>query len=126
MGSWDLECDKGFSNLKEALVPAPIMAASDFSKPFRCHTDESQMEVGGTLTQLSGNGTDKAISFFSKRLSPSEENYSANDRELLGVVYFLQRFRCYLEGLEFKILTDSQVQSTFSTNRHRAEERHAG
>lgn len=35
--------------------------------------------------------------------------YSANDRELLGLIYFLQRFRCYFEGSEFEVLTDNQV-----------------
>lgn len=54
------------------------------------------------------------MSFFSKRLSPSEENYSANDRELLGLVYFLHRFRCYLEGAEFEVLTNNQVNYFFT------------
>ena len=48
-------------------------------------------------------------------MSPAEQNYTANDRELLGLVYFLERFRCYLEGSEFEIFTNTQVLKHFFT-----------
>lgn len=53
------------------------------------------------------------VFYFSKGLSAAEESYSANDRELLGLIYFLQRFRCYIEGSEFEIFTDNQVLRYF-------------
>lgn len=40
-------------------------------------------------------------------------NYSANYRELLGIVAFLRYFRSYLEGVEFEIVTDNQVLMHF-------------
>jgi RNase H-like domain found in reverse transcriptase len=55
------------------------------------------------------------VAFYSKKLSPAEANYSANDRELLALISFLQRFRCYLEGTEFQISTDNQVLKHFFT-----------
>lgn len=109
---WDSGCDAAFRNLKERLMNAPIMRAPDWALPFRCHIEASQLAVGGTLTQVTKNG-EHAISYFSRRLSPAEENYSANDRELLGTIYFLQRFRCYLDCSEFEILTDNQVLKSF-------------
>ena len=33
----------------------------------------------------------------------------ANKRELLALVYFLKRFRCYVEGSPFEVFTDNQV-----------------
>lgn len=109
----DTRCDAAFLSLKEALVSAPVMRAPDWNRPFRCHTDASQLAVGGILTQIDDSGDEYVISYFSKRLTPAEENYSANDRELLGLVKFLQRFRCYLEGSEFEVLTDNQVLRYF-------------
>lgn len=97
------------SLLKESLVSAPIMRAPNWTLPFRCHTDASQLAVGGNLTQINDVGDEYVISYFSKRLSPAEENYSANGRELLGLVYSLQRFRCYIEGSEFEVMTDNQA-----------------
>lgn len=38
-----------------------------------------------------------------------------NDHELLGLVYFLQQFRCYLEGTKFEVITDNQVLKNFFT-----------
>ena len=77
--------------------------------------DASQLAVGGTLTQLDDSGNDKAIAYFPKKLSPEEEDYCASDRELLGLVYFLKRFRCYLEGTTFEVFTDNQVLKNFFT-----------
>ena len=112
---WDNECDKAFEYLKKAITTAPILIAPDWKKPFRCHIDASSAAVGGTLTQLDESGHDKVIAFFSKKLSLTEQNYTTNDRELLGLIYFLQRFRCYLEGSSFEIFTDNQVLKSFFT-----------
>lgn len=112
---WDETCDKAFESLKQAITTAPILVAPNWKKPFRGHVDASEFGVGGTLTQLDDAGRERAIAFFSKKLSPAERNYTANDRELLGLVYFLERFRCYLEGSNFEIFTDNQVLKHFFT-----------
>jgi len=112
---WDEECDKSFESLKTAITNAPILVAPDWSKPFRGHVDASQTAIGGTLTQQDENGMDRVISFYSKKLSPAETNYTTNDRELLALVRFLERFRCYLEGSDFEIITDNQVLKHFFT-----------
>lgn len=114
MAQWNDHCDSAFSQLKSKLTNAPIMKAPDWALPFRCHIDASQLAVGGTLTQVHATG-EHPISYFSKRLSPAEENYSANDRELMGLIYFLKRFRCYLEGTSFEVVTDNQVLRSFFT-----------
>eukprot|EP00171_Calliarthron_tuberculosum_P005960 IDg5960t1 len=95
---WYSKCDAAFQKLKDALASAPILVAPDWSKSFCCYTDACQVSVGGTLTQLDESSRERVIAYFSKGLSKAEEDYTANDRELLGLVYFLKRFRCYLEG----------------------------
>lgn len=112
---WNQHCQVAFDELKKRLCSSPIMVPPDWSKPFRCHVDASQLAVGGTLTQKDSDGYDRAIAYFSKRLSNAEENYTANDRELLGLVYFLKRFRCYLEGSEFEVVIDNQILSYYFT-----------
>ena len=121
---WDENCDRAFQELKEAITSTPVLVAPDWSKPFRCHVDASRKAVGGTLTQLDNNGAERVIAFFSKKLSDTEQSYTANERELLSLVYFLKRFRCYLEGMEFEVFTDNQVLKNFfnkpSMNRREA------
>ena len=113
LNRWDDRCDEAFAKLKTMITEAPILVSPDWKKPFRGHVDASQTAVGGTLTQLDDHGRDRVIAFFSKKLCDAERNYTANDRELLGLVRFLERFRCYLEGSSFEIFTDNQVLKHF-------------
>ena len=115
IAAWDSTCDDSFNTLKQAITTSPILTSPNWSRPFRCHVDASQKAVGGTLTQLDEEGNKRVVAFFSKRLSEVEERYTANERELLGLVYFLKRFRCYLEGSSFEVFTDNQVLSNFFT-----------
>ena len=93
----DVKCDEAFESLKKAIASAPILESPDWEKPFQGHIDASSLAVGGILTLLDDSGMDRVIAFFSKKLSPAEQNYTTNDRELVRLIYFLQRFRCYLE-----------------------------
>lgn len=95
--------------LKERLISAPVMMAPDWSKPFRCHTKASQRAVEEILTEFNDKKEERLISYFSKRLSTAETDYSANDREILGLIYFLKCFRCYLE----KLFRDTDRQPDF-------------
>jgi hypothetical protein len=115
IGKWDNKCEQGFAELKDAVTSAPILQSPNWKKPFRGHIDASQLAVGGTLTQIDDDELEHPVAFYSKKLSPAEANYSANDRELLALISFLQRFRCYLEGTEFEIFTDNQVLQHFFT-----------
>lgn len=93
---WDDKCSEAFEGLKISLTTSLILRYPNWIIPFRGHTDASQYCIGGTLTQVH-RGKDHPIAYFSKRLSSAESNYSANDRELLALVKFLQHFRCYME-----------------------------
>lgn len=113
MNEWDSQCDESFSNWKAANTEASILVSSNWDTPFRGHIDASRTAVGGTLTQLDENGRDCVIAFFSKKLSDAEKNYTANERELLGLVRFLERFRRYLEENLFETVTGNQVLKKF-------------
>lgn len=109
MHKWDDKCDESFTKLKNAITSAPILISPNWKKPFRGYIDASQFAVGGPLTQCDENGKDRVIAYFSKKRSETEMNYTTNDRELLALVKFLERFSCYLEGATFEIFTDNQV-----------------
>ena len=82
-------------------------------KAFRDQVDASETAAGGGLTQQDEQDKDRVIALILGKLTPAEENYSANDRELLGLVYFLEIFRCYVEGSSFEILMGNQVLMHF-------------
>ena len=68
-------------------------------------TDASNVAVGAVLEQFI-EGQWKRISFFSKKLSPAELNYSAFDRELLAAYLAVRHFQYFVEGRAFPINTD--------------------
>lgn len=101
-------CANAFHHLKNLLLcSTPIMQVPNWSTPFRCHVDASQHTARHTLTQLHENGNGQVIAYFFKRLSPVEANYTKNNYKLLGSVYFLKRFGCYLENSEFEVVSDN-------------------
>jgi hypothetical protein len=61
--------------------------------------------VGAALQQQRG-GSWQPLSFFSRKLSATEQRYSAFDRELLAIYLSIRHFRFMLEGREFIVFTD--------------------
>lgn len=57
--------------------------------------------------------SDRAIAFFPKNLSPAEKSYTTNDHELLGLIFFLERFRSYIERSSFEIFTEKVSAQEF-------------
>ena len=99
------ECVASFSRLKEALVSAPILQPPDWDQPFELMCDASDYAIGAVL----GQRKDKkpvAICYASKVLDPAQINYTTTEKELLAVVYALEKFRSYLVGSRIIIYTD--------------------
>ncbi|RWR99538.1 hypothetical protein B4U79_09290, partial [Dinothrombium tinctorium] len=70
------------------------------------HTDGSNVGIGATLIQID-NEKEKIICYYSRVLSTAEKHYSAIEIELLAIIDGIKRFKHYLIGRKFKIVTDS-------------------
>ena len=102
---WTEETTRAFTNIKEALAQATLLSHPKPSAPTSIVTDASDRAVGAVLQQFI-NGIWCPISFFSKKLKPSETHYSTFDRELLAVYLAIKHFRHFIEGREFHVRTD--------------------
>jgi hypothetical protein len=69
---------------------------------FHVHIDASGISLGAILVQPSEGNLDHPIYFSSKKLYHVECNYTTIEREVLEIVYSLQKFRNYLLGGHFK------------------------
>ncbi|GBG92391.1 hypothetical protein CBR_g55298 [Chara braunii] len=59
--------------------------------------------------------SDCPIAFYSRQLLPAEINYTADEREVLAVVYAARHWRHYLHGAPFTLRTDNSVVQAFLT-----------
>jgi hypothetical protein len=88
------------------MVTVPILVFPDWSKEFNVHVDASSIALGVVLAEPKVGDIDHPISFASKNLSTAEKNYTTTKREGLAMVYALKKFRQYLLGGHFKMLSD--------------------
>ncbi len=98
---------KSFELLKEALTSPPVLRLPDPEKPYSVDTDASNTQIGAALFQeFEDDGIRHPIGFWSHTLSETERNYSATERECLGVIWAIQILRPYLEFSKFELYTD--------------------
>ena len=102
---WTDEAEKAFLEVKRSLVSAPVLSSPDFTKPFTLQCDASNTGLGGVLTQTI-EGNEHVIAFASRSLSKAERNYSVTERELLALIFSIEKFRPYIEGTKFTVITD--------------------
>lgn len=110
----DDECRVAFEELKERLITPPVLAVFDRLKETELHTDASAVGFGAVLLQRQSDGKMHPIYYFSKATSASEARCHSYELETLAIVYAVRKFRSYLYGVSFKIVTDcSALALTF-------------
>eukprot|EP00210_Caulerpa_lentillifera_P002711 g2591.t1 len=100
---------KAMEKIKEKITNPPVLILPDPTEPYTVVTDASQEAVGAVLCQDQGLGL-QPIAFFSKRLSTSEQKYSAYERELAAAALSMRHWRHYIEGCPggVTLMTDHQ------------------
>ncbi|CAM9000858.1 unnamed protein product [Rhodiola kirilowii] len=95
-------CKEAFDDLKKALTSTPIIQTPNWELPFEIMCDASDFAVGAVL----GQKIDKkacVIYYASRTLDPAQRNYSTTKKELLAVVFALEKFRSYLLGAKVSL-----------------------
>lgn len=124
---WSPDAEQAFQTLKERFTSAPVLIHPNPALQFIVEVDASDTGVGAVLSQRSPSDQKlHPCAFFSRRLSPAEQNYTIGDRELLAVKMALDEWRHFLEGAElpFLVWTDhknlSYIQSAKTLNSRQA------
>ena len=101
----DQEVQRSIENCKEILSRLPNLKFPNLENQFILTTDASQVAIGAVLSQKD-NGVENPVAFASKKLTPAETRYSTIEREMLGIVWAIEKFRTYLYGRTFEVRTD--------------------
>ncbi|XP_070662294.1 uncharacterized protein [Malus domestica] len=99
------ECVVAFNKLKELLSMASVIMPPDWSLPFELMCDASDYAVGAVLGQRV-NKLPHVIYYASRTLNDAQLNYSTTEKELLAVVFALEKFRSYLIGTKVIVFSD--------------------
>lgn len=97
---------KSFELLRKKLIESPVLALYDPNDETELHCDASSIGFGAVLMQRKSDGKFHPIFYFSKRTTETESKYHSFELETLAIIYALKRFRIYLQGKKFKIITD--------------------
>ena len=98
---WTETHESAFQNIKNAVHEKMTLSYYDPNKTTILEVDSSQTGIGVALLQEG-----KPIAFASKSLTDTESRYANIERELLAVVFALERFHTYIYGKAVIVQSD--------------------
>ena len=81
------------------------MRAPNWKLPFEVMCDASDFSIGAVLGKRK-DGKPYVVYYARKTLNETQRNYTTTEKELLAVVYALDKFRAYLVGSFIVIFID--------------------
>lgn len=117
--AWDDKCHKAFLLFKEIVSAQLKLWTPDYEKQFYVDTDASLYAIAGIIWQYADKEKrhKKIIDLFSKTLNKSQIKYPAIQRELLAIVFALEKFKHYLHERRFTLRTDAKALTYMDPNK---------
>jgi hypothetical protein len=106
---WGKPQQEAFEVLIDMVTKAPVLIQPDFSKKFTLECDASHYGIGGVLMQdreINGATVRCPVSFYSRKLNPSEISYAVREKEMLAIKDTIEKNEDLLWGREFTVVTD--------------------
>ncbi len=104
---WNPEHQAAFDATKEEITQLPVLAYYDPTKPNHIQCDASGRGLGAVLLQ-----DGHPVCYASRSLTGAEQRYSNIERELLAVVWSLERFNYYVYAKPVHLQTDHKPLET--------------
>ena len=98
---WTHEHEEAFSKLKEAISKTPVLRYFDSNEETTLQCDASSTGLGATLLQRG-----QPVAYASRALTPTEQHYAQIEKELLAVVFGMERFNQYTYGRKVFVESD--------------------
>lgn len=101
---WSENAIKSFDEIKSRWKENLELRIPDCKKLFTLETDASNIGIGAVLLQ-----ENRPISYISRSLSKTEQNYGITEKEVLAALWAMEKFSFYLIGRRFKLKTDHKA-----------------
>ena len=93
------------------------MRAPNWQLPCEVMCDASDLAIGAVLGQRE-EGNPYVFYYESKTLNEAQRNYTTTEKELLAMVYALDKFRTYLVGADIIIFKDHSALKYLLTKKN--------
>lgn len=103
---WTEDCETAFKTLNKALTSGPVLCPFDESAFTIVRTDASGHGLGAVLLQRTDASSERVVAYASRTLCPAENNYTITEKGCLAIVWPVKKFRRYLYGRRFSVVTD--------------------
>ena len=103
---WDKSENNAFNKIKEAICAEKVLKRYNQNAELFLQTDASGVGVGAIILQYNEKGFLQPIAYASRVLNTAERNYPQIERELLGIVFGVTKFRLFVLGRKFILQTD--------------------
>ena len=100
-------CEQAFTQLRDDIINATSLTHYDATKPLILATDASSYGIGAVLS-IQGDQGEVPLAHASKTLTDSQKNYSQIEREALSIMYGVTKFKQFLYGRHFTLVTNHE------------------
>ena len=99
--NWSNTQERALEKIKILVSEAPVLCFYDHAKEITVQCDASQTGLGATLLQES-----QPLAFASRALTDTETRYAQIEKEMLAVVWSLEKFNQYAYGRKVNVVSD--------------------
>jgi hypothetical protein len=103
---WSPAQEASFQALKRAMCEDVMLHCLNYELPIFIRTDASDVGLGAVLVQFPED-KERVIYYASRTLNDSEKKLHACDKECLAIVWAINKFKDFVWGEEFAVLTDN-------------------
>jgi hypothetical protein len=113
--AWLAGAQADFDALKRAMTAAPVLAHFMPARQTILETDASNYALGAVISQFDKEGILYPCGFALRKMQPAELNYPIHDKELLGLVWALSKYRGMLLSChnKFKVVANHDALKYF-------------
>ena len=90
--------------MKNMMAKKALLHYPDFKLDFDVYTDTSNYQLGAVIVQENG-----PVTFYSRKLTPAQMNYTVMEKELLSIIETCVHFRNFLLGFKIHIFRSQKL-----------------